>query len=112
MDITISGRHVDITQAMKDHAHEKSALLLRFWDRLERVGVTLDVDNTQQVAEFVAVGPKGSKFVARVAETDMYKSIDLAAHKVERQLKRHHEKLTNGKIRRRRKAERRLAPES
>ncbi|MGR3309493.1 MAG: ribosome hibernation-promoting factor, HPF/YfiA family [Candidatus Brocadiales bacterium] len=93
MNITISGRHLSVTEAMKDYAHKKAAKLERFFDRITKIQVTLDVEGERQTAEMIVSAARGSTLIAEVATGDMYSAIDLAVDKLERQLTRHKEKL-------------------
>ncbi|HHT9124300.1 MAG TPA: ribosome hibernation-promoting factor, HPF/YfiA family [Candidatus Brocadiia bacterium] len=95
MDITISGRHLSITEAMKEYARKKASKLERFFDRIRKIQVTLDVEGERQTAEMIVSATRGSTLIAEVAATDMYAAIDLAVDKLERQLTRHKEKLYN-----------------
>lgn len=93
MNITISGRHLNITEAMKEYARKKVAKLERFFDRIMKIQVILDVEGERQTAEMIVSAARGSTLIAEVATTDMYAAIDLAIDKIERQLTRHKEKL-------------------
>ncbi|HLG29518.1 MAG TPA: ribosome-associated translation inhibitor RaiA [Candidatus Brocadiales bacterium] len=95
MDITISGRHLNVTEAMKDYARKKAAKLERFFDRIRKIQVTLDVEGERQIAEMIVSAARGSTLIAEVSAADMYAAIDLAVDKLEKQLIRHKEKLYN-----------------
>ena len=93
MDIEIAGRHVTVTQAMKDYARQKAERLARHYDRFVRLHVTLSVENDQQTAEFVASAARHAVLVAKEKSTDMYAAIDVAADKLDRQARKFKEKL-------------------
>lgn len=95
MDIIISGRHLSVTEAVKEYARKKAAKLERFFDRIRKIQVTLDVEGERQIAEMIISATRGSTLIAEVAATDMYAAIDLVVDKLERQLTRHKEKLYN-----------------
>lgn len=95
MNITISGHHLSVTEAMKEYARKKASKLERFFDRIRKIQVTLDVEGERQTAEMIVSAVRGSTLIAEVASTDMYAAIDLAVDKLERQLTRHKEKLYN-----------------
>ncbi|HOX38270.1 MAG TPA: ribosome-associated translation inhibitor RaiA [Candidatus Brocadiia bacterium] len=98
MQISISGRHVEVTEPLKEHARAKAEHLLRFWNRIESIDVTLNVDNGRKLAEFVAMGPKGSRFASHADESDMYQSIDAAAMKLEKQIRKCHDKIVESRV--------------
>lgn len=93
MNITISGRHLSVTEAMKEYARKKAAKLERFFDRITKIQITLDVEGERQTAEMIVSATRGSTLIAEVVTGDMYSAIDSAVDKMERQLIRHKEKL-------------------
>ena len=93
MDITISGRNVHVTEAMKNYAREKALRLEKYFERIQHVRVTLNIEGERQMAEMVATAIGGATLVAHTTEPDMYAAIDLVVEKLERQIKKHKEKL-------------------
>jgi ribosome hibernation promoting factor len=88
MDVTISGRHVDVTDAMRDHARDHVEKLGEHSPHLMRVSVTLAIEGERHVAEVIG-GVRGrGDVVAKHESHDMYLSIDQAVSKVERQLEK------------------------
>ena len=45
MNIRITGRHMDVTDAMRDYIEKKIARLNRYYDRLMELEVTMTADN-------------------------------------------------------------------
>jgi putative sigma-54 modulation protein len=88
LDVTISGRHVDVTDAMRDHAREQVAKLERHSSHLMRATVTLAIEGERHLAEVIGVIRGKSDVVGKHESHDMYLSIDQAAAKVERQLQK------------------------
>ncbi|MFH1614760.1 MAG: ribosome-associated translation inhibitor RaiA [Planctomycetota bacterium] len=89
MLFTITGKHVEITEAMKAHAYEKSSKLPRYYDRINKVEVIVDSsDKSKPSVEIIASAEHNKVFIARETGQDTYVCIDLAAHKLERQLAR------------------------
>jgi putative sigma-54 modulation protein len=78
---------------MKEYALKKASKLERFFDRINKIQVTLDVEGERQTAEMIVSATKGSTLIAEVASPDMYAAIDSVVGKLERQLTRHKEKL-------------------
>lgn len=93
MDITISGRHVHVTEAMKNYAKEKAQRLQKYFERIQHIRVTLNIEGERQMAEIVATAIGGVTLVAHTTEPDMYAAIDLVVEKLERQIIKHKEKL-------------------
>jgi len=95
---TITGKHVDITDAIRAHAEEKAAKLPKYYDSLTEVGVIIDSGKSTIVeAEVIAKAEHGKIFVAKEIGRDAYACIDLAVHKVEEQLRRAKTKQRNNK---------------
>ena len=89
MLFTISGKHIDITEAMKTHAQEKTAKLPRYYDSINRVEVIIDGNQgTSTSVEIIARAEHNKVFIVTETGDDAYKCIDVAVHKLERQLRR------------------------
>ena len=86
MELSISGRHVDVTDAMRDHASERMQRLERYSSHIMRVRVTLSIEGDRHLAEIVASIRRRGELVAKSETPDMYLSIDQATEKMERQL--------------------------
>lgn len=98
MEIQISGRHVAVSDQMDRHIREQIEKLPPFAEKAQYISVTLAVDSGNQVAEIIAHGGR-TDFVAEASSHDMYKSIDEAFQKLERQFARQHDKLVHGRAR-------------
>jgi putative sigma-54 modulation protein len=84
---TITGKHIDITDAIRNHAEEKTSKLPRYYSSVNRVEVIVDGSEHGQIAvEVIARGEHSNCFVASEAGNDAYQCIDMAVHKLERQL--------------------------
>lgn len=94
MQLDVSGHHVDISQALKSYVETKFKRLERHFDNATHAHVILSVEKMNQKAE-ATVHVSGSKLFAEAVDADMYAAIDALADKLDRQLKRHKEKLTN-----------------
>jgi len=89
---TISGKHMDITEALRKHAEEKTSRLPRFYGSINRIEVIIDGNvggnGGKMSVEIIAKGEHSNIFVVREVSEDAYKAIDIAVHKLERQLRR------------------------
>ncbi|MGD9580951.1 MAG: ribosome-associated translation inhibitor RaiA [Vampirovibrionia bacterium] len=99
MRLTIKGRNIELTPALKQYATEKLSKITKLFDQIMEVTAILSVEKNpsitnNQVAE-VSVTLKKGRIQAKEASESMYASIDLLADKVERQLRKHKTKLTN-----------------
>jgi len=85
---TISGRHIDITEAMKRHAEEKTSKLPRYYNSINQIEVIIDGGQGGKVSvEIIARAEHNKVFVCTEAGEDVYGCIDVAVHKLERQLR-------------------------
>jgi putative sigma-54 modulation protein len=92
MQVNITFRHLEPTEALKAHIRERISHVQRFFDRPTEAHAVLHVENLQHHAEItVKAGAFLLRGTARTA--DMYASIDAASDRIERQLKKHKEKL-------------------
>ena len=94
MQINLSGHHVDITPALKEYVSSKFTRLERHFDRVTNAHVVLSVEKTRQKAE-ATIHVTGGNLFADAVDEDMYAAIDALTDKLDRQVKRHKEKLTN-----------------
>jgi putative sigma-54 modulation protein len=86
MQITISGRHVTVTDAMKAHIEGKLNGVLDVPQlKITSVKVVLDVEKDRCKAE-VIVNMKNHTFEADDESRDMYQSIDAAIAKIDHQI--------------------------
>lgn len=97
MQITVTGRHMGISESLKSYCQKKSERLARFYDRIQSIDVILDGRDGQHFAEMIVHSDSTQPFVAREQHEDAYAAVDLMLDKVERQIRRHKEKLRNRK---------------
>jgi len=91
-NITVTGRHVLVTDAMKDFAQEKISKIEKFTNRIIDVTIRMDIQKLDHRVDIVMmVG--NLKIKSSATTTDMYASIDQAVHKLEKQLLKYQDKL-------------------
>lgn len=91
-NITVTGRHVSVTDAMKDYAIEKISKIEKFSPRIIDAIVTMDVQKLEQRVDIV-LKVNNLKIKSQAVSENMYTSIDKAVHKLEAQLLRYKSKL-------------------
>jgi putative sigma-54 modulation protein len=96
MQVNITFRHLEPTDALKAHVRDRVEHVKRYIDRPSEAHAVLHVENLDHHAEITV---KAGRFLLRGTgrSQDMYASIDAAADRIERQLKKHKEKLYNHK---------------
>lgn len=91
-DIRVTGRHVDVTEPMKDYAMEKLSKIERFTNRILEATVIMDIQKLEHRVEIIVIAGN-TKIISSAATTDMYISIDQAVDKLESQILRYKSKL-------------------
>ncbi|MCB9849539.1 MAG: ribosome-associated translation inhibitor RaiA [Phycisphaerales bacterium] len=97
MQISVTGRHGDVTDRIKEYAEEKAARLPRYYDRVHAIEVVLDHEGDQTVVEMIVKAAGTQDFIAREVGPEALSCIDLLVDKLERQLTKHKEKFRNRK---------------
>ncbi len=96
MDIIIHGRHLDITEAIRNYVKKKASKLTKYSNRINKVQFTLKIEGQNHISEAVC-SIAGTTLVAEAANSDMYAAIDVGMDKLEKQLIRQREKLKQHK---------------
>lgn len=96
MQLSISGHHVEVTDALKDYVHEKLERLQRHADDIVSINAILSVEKTRQKAE-ATIHVKGADLFANAESEDMYAAIDALTDKLDRQVLKHKEKNVDRK---------------
>lgn len=94
MRIQLTGHHLDLTTALRDYVNSKFERLERHNERAADAHVVLTVEKLQQKAEATIHLAKAKLFADAEAE-DMYAAIDALVDKLDRQLKKHKEKVSD-----------------
>lgn len=96
MQVNITFRHLDPSDALKSHVRDRIGHVQRYIDRPTEAHAVLHVENLDHHAEITV---KAGRFLLRGTgrSPDMYASIDAAADRIERQLKKHKQKLSSHK---------------
>jgi putative sigma-54 modulation protein len=104
----IRGIHLELTDALRQAALFKASRLLRHHQRIIRVRIDLEHDQTHPTAHaFIASGRlevSGADVVASASSENAYKSIDLLVDKLDELLRRRHQKRINTRNDRNRQA--------
>lgn len=91
MNLNLTGRHVDITPAMRDYVTSKIDKIKRHFDHVIDVSVILSVEKLKQKAE-ANIHVRGKDIFVETDSADMYASIDSLVDKLDRQILKHKEK--------------------
>ncbi|MFP5344957.1 MAG: ribosome hibernation-promoting factor, HPF/YfiA family [Gammaproteobacteria bacterium] len=94
MQITLSGHHVEVTPALRTYVAGKLERIERHFDHVTDIKVILSVEKQRQKAE-ATINVGGASLYADAVEADMYAAIDALSDKLDRQIRRHKERLTD-----------------
>lgn len=97
MKKTITFRHMESSDALKEHAFEKIDRLKKYAPDTPEAHIILSFEgNSRHFAE-VNYSAKNLNAVGKSETADMYASIDEAVGKVEKTIRRNHDKKTQHK---------------
>ena len=94
MRIEITGHQIDVTPALRDYVQNKFERLQRHFDNLLDIHAILTVEKLHHKAE-ATIQVSGRTIFADVEAENMYAAIDLLADKLDRQVIKHKEKITD-----------------
>ena len=94
MQINITGHHLEITKALRDYVNSKLERLERHFDQVSTIDVILTVEKLVHKAE-ATVPVNGNNLFAFAEDQDMYAAIDALVDKLDRQIIKRKEKLTD-----------------
>jgi len=84
MNLRISGRHIEVTAALRDHMEAGLGKLASHFDKVIEADVVLDVEKHRHIAE-VNLHANGIRIHSKESSLDMYASMDAVLHKLEKQ---------------------------
>jgi len=94
MQLTITGHHIDVTPALRSKVESKLGKLEKHFDHLTDIHCILTVEKLEHKAE-ATVNVSGGTIHADAIESDMYAAIDALFDKLNRQVIKYKEKLTD-----------------
>ena len=94
MQINLTGHHVEITPAIRDYIEEKFQRIERHFENATDIHCILTVEKLEQKAE-ATLHLSGNTLHAHAVDQDMYAAIDALADKLDRQVRKHKEKITD-----------------
>ncbi len=94
MQITITARHFELTKAIRDYVESSSLKIRKYFDHIINIHVTLSLENSRNICE---ISLQASKYglQSQAEEMDMYLAIDTALDRMEAQIKKLKDRVTN-----------------
>jgi len=99
MNITITGKNMELTGAIKEYVEKKIGGLEKFYSRIIKAVVVVGLTTTKHnngkiyVAECKLEVPGKDLYASKVEEKDLYKAIDKVKDYLEIELKKHKRKM-------------------
>lgn len=93
MSIEITARHLNVNAELQAHANCRAEALVAEFPKIEFVHVIMDVQRHLYVAEVVVQHKGMAQVESKESTGDMVAAIDAAIVKVEKQLRKHREKI-------------------
>jgi len=92
MQLDITGRHIEVTEALREYVVSKVSKIEDHFDLITDVHCILTVEKTRHKAE-ATINAGGKRIYADTTDENMYVAIDSLAHKLNRRVRRYKEKL-------------------
>lgn len=96
MQVLITGKNIDLTDALKTYTQEKFGALEKFYDKIIRADVVLTKESHQKKGDIFVCECKleipGNDAFVRKDEQNMYKAIDKVSDHLAEELKKHKNK--------------------
>lgn len=96
MKLRITGRHLDITPALRGYVETRFGRLDRYGLKVGSLQVVLGVEKLQHKAEVVGA-VKGKRVQAKTSTREMYATIDALVDRIDAQLRKWKDRLVNHK---------------
>ena len=96
MNVSTTARHYDLSPALRDYAEGKVQNLKRYFDHIVNAHVIFSLEKYRHKVE-INLHVNGHDFVSIEESDDMYVSVDRTIDKLERQLRKHKEKIKRRK---------------
>jgi len=92
MSIIVSGRHLEVSDAVKEYVQNKVSPITEGYNKVNKVSVVLDVQKSRYSAEIIVHG-KHINIEADAEKYDLYEAIDAAILKVDKQIRKYFDKV-------------------
>ena len=93
MQVSITGRHVTVTDNIKAHVNDKLERSLAVFPRIESIHVILDEEKILKVAEIVIQAANHIRVTSSEKSENLYDAIDRAIEHAERQMRKQRDKI-------------------
>jgi putative sigma-54 modulation protein len=92
MNITVTGRHMEMTDALKSYVEAGLRKLHVHFERVTTADVVLIVEKHRHIAE-ICLHANGIRILGRESSSDMYASVDAVLEKIDKQVRKHKDRI-------------------
>lgn len=96
MNLTITGRHVQVSERLKEHAEKKVGRLEKYFNQIVDTQMIVFEEKKGKKVELI-IFADGAKFYASEEGADFYSCIDVLLDKLDQQVKKYKEKMQDHK---------------
>lgn len=97
MNLNITGHHLEVSPAIRDYVSDKLERVVRHFDNIIDIRVVVAAQKHVQKAE-ITIHVKGKNIHVDSEAVDLYAAIDLAMDKLNRQVGKYKEKLSDHRV--------------
>ncbi|MYN12977.1 ribosome-associated translation inhibitor RaiA [Pusillimonas sp. TS35] len=94
MNLSINGRHLEVTPAIREYVLNKMARVIRHFDNVIDTQVILSAEPLRHTADITMHLP-GKDIHCQAVDENLYAAIDLVADKIDRQVIKYKSQLQN-----------------
>jgi putative sigma-54 modulation protein len=94
MKVTVTGRNVDVTPALRKYAEDKVGKFDKYLSKISEATVTFSIQKHLHKVD-VLIRANGTILQAEGITEELYASIDEATSKLDKQVRRHKDKITS-----------------
>ncbi len=98
MNVKITGRHMEMSDALKSYIENALSKLTHHFDKIINADVVLDVEKHRHICE-ININANGMRIHSKEMSPDMYASVDAVIEKLDRQIRKFKDKIRNHKPR-------------
>lgn len=98
MNVKITGRHMEMSDALKSYIENALNKLTHHFDKIINADVVLDVEKHRHICE-ININANGMRIHSKEISNDMYASVDAVIEKLDRQVRKFKDKIKNHKPR-------------
>ena len=97
MQISVKGKHLEITEAIDSYVRKKAERLVRYFDKVQSIDCVIEKEPNGYHVEFIVDVEHHDDFIVNYRDADLYAAIDLAIDREARQLSDHKQRTRDHK---------------